>query len=107
MTSRALFLCLSLNPTVFTAGPLSVEVPVSVSGQPSPSQWSAILERRVLDPNAGRTQTVSLSSPASSSVGVYTLHLRVETHGSVKTHVLGEFTLLCNPWCQGEQEEEL
>ncbi|XP_056122081.1 transglutaminase 5, like [Rhinichthys klamathensis goyatoka] len=92
-------------------GPLSVEMPVSVSGNPSPSQWSAILERRVPDPNAGRTQTVSLFSPASSSVGVYTLHLRVETRGSIKTHVLGQFTLLCNPWCQADsvflQSEDL
>ncbi|CAM4619904.1 unnamed protein product [Leuciscus chuanchicus] len=92
-------------------GPLSEEVPVSVSGQPSPSQWSAILERRVPDPNAGRTLTVSLYSPASSSVGVYTLHLRVETRGSIKSHVLGQFTLLCNPWCQADsvflQSEDL
>ncbi|KAK7144171.1 hypothetical protein R3I94_010565 [Phoxinus phoxinus] len=91
--------------------PLSVEVPVSVSGNPSPSQWSAILERSAPDPNAGRTQAVSLFSPASSSVGVYTLHLRVETRGSIKTHVLGQFTLLCNPWCQADsvfmQSEDL
>ncbi|XP_077100313.1 protein-glutamine gamma-glutamyltransferase 5-like isoform X1 [Siphateles boraxobius] len=83
-------------------GPLRVEIPVTVSGSPSPSQWSAILERSGLDPNAGRTQTVSLFSPASSSVGVYTLHLSVETRGSIRTHVLGQFTLLCNPWCQGD-----
>ncbi|XP_077056001.1 transglutaminase 5, like [Siphateles boraxobius] len=83
-------------------GPLSVEIPVSVSGNPSPSQWSAILERSGPDPNPGRTQTVSLFSPASASVGVYTLHLRVETRGSIRTHVLGQFTLLCNPWCQAD-----
>ncbi|KAG1934150.1 transglutaminase 5, like [Pimephales promelas] len=83
-------------------GPQSVEIPVSMSGNPSLSQWSAVLERSVLDPNAGRTQAVSLFSPASSSVGVYTLQLRVETRGTIKTHVLGQFTLLCNPWCQAD-----
>ncbi|CAM4619923.1 unnamed protein product [Leuciscus chuanchicus] len=88
-------------------GPMSEEVPVSVSGQPSPSQWSAILEGSA----PVRTQPVSLFSPASSSVGVYTLHMRVETHGGVKSHVLGQFTLLCNPWCQADsvflQSEDL
>ncbi|XP_048056100.1 transglutaminase 5, like [Megalobrama amblycephala] len=87
---------------IVLAGPLFVEVPVSMSGQPSPSQWSAILERSVPAPNAPRTMSVSLFSPASSSVGVYTLHLRVETRLSVKTHLLGQFTLLCNPWCQAD-----
>ncbi|CAM4619930.1 unnamed protein product [Leuciscus chuanchicus] len=88
-------------------GSLSVEMPVSGSGQPSASQWSAILEGSV----PGRTQTVSLYSPASSPVGVYTLHMRVETRRSIKSHVLGQFTLLCNPWCQADsvflQSEDL
>ncbi|XDV36487.1 hypothetical protein PO909_006255, partial [Leuciscus waleckii] len=82
-------------------------MPVSGSGQPSAPQWSAILEGSV----PGRTQTVSLYSPASSPVGVYTLHMRVETRGSIKSHVLGQFTLLCNPWCQADsvflQSEDL
>ncbi|XP_059415526.1 protein-glutamine gamma-glutamyltransferase 5-like [Carassius carassius] len=81
-------------------GPLSVEVPVSSFGQPSLTQWSAFLERRVLNPTGPRVLSVSLSSPASASVGVYTLQLRVEARLNVKTHSLGQITLLCNPWCQ-------
>uniref|UniRef100_A0A8C2L5Q8 protein-glutamine gamma-glutamyltransferase n=1 Tax=Cyprinus carpio TaxID=7962 RepID=A0A8C2L5Q8_CYPCA len=81
-------------------GPLSVEVPVSTFGQPSLTQWSAFLERRVPNPTGPRALSVSLTSPASASIGVYTLQLRVEARLSVKTHSLGQITLLCNPWCQ-------
>uniref|UniRef100_A0A8C1N7J9 protein-glutamine gamma-glutamyltransferase n=1 Tax=Cyprinus carpio TaxID=7962 RepID=A0A8C1N7J9_CYPCA len=81
-------------------GPLSVEVPVSRFGQPSLTQWSAFLERRVPNPTGPRALSVSLTSPASASIGVYTLQLRVEARLSVKTHSLGQITLLCNPWCQ-------
>ncbi|RXN32480.1 glutamine gamma-glutamyltransferase [Labeo rohita] len=83
-------------------GPLSVEVPVSMSGQPSPTQWSAILERGVSDPTGPRALSVSLSSPASASVGVYTLQLRVENRWTLRTYLFGQFTLLCNPWSQAD-----
>ncbi|XP_016368316.1 protein-glutamine gamma-glutamyltransferase 5-like, partial [Sinocyclocheilus rhinocerous] len=94
-------------------GPVSVEVPVSRLGQPSLTQWSAVLERRLPNPTgfAKRALSVSLSSPASASIGVYTLQLRVETRLNVKTHSLGQITLLCNPWCQTDsvflQSEDL
>ncbi|XP_056315321.1 transglutaminase 5, like [Danio aesculapii] len=92
-------------------GPLSVDVPVSSYGQPSSSQWFAFLERGLPNPSGFRTLTVSLSSPASSSIGVYTLQLRVQTRSSAKTHLLGQFTLLANPWCQADsvflQSEDL
>ncbi|KAA0713280.1 Protein-glutamine gamma-glutamyltransferase 5 [Triplophysa tibetana] len=85
-------------------GPLSVELPVSgqpVSGtrEPSTMQWSATLERGV--PNSS-TISVSVLSMPSASVGVYSLSLRVETRTSVRTHSLGLFTMLCNPWCQSD-----
>ncbi|KAA0713281.1 Protein-glutamine gamma-glutamyltransferase 5 [Triplophysa tibetana] len=75
--------------------------PVSGTGQPSTNRWSATLEGSTT-PNSPRTISVSLLSPASASVGVYTLSLRVQTSMSVKTHSLGLFTLLCNPWCKGD-----
>ncbi|XP_051997356.1 protein-glutamine gamma-glutamyltransferase 5-like [Xyrauchen texanus] len=81
-------------------GPLFVEIPVSVSGQPSQSQWSAILKQP--DPYLPRAVSVFLFSPASAPIGVYTLSLRIETHTSVKTHTLGQFTLLCNPWSKAD-----
>lgn len=86
-------------------GPLSVEVPVevpvSVYGQPSSSQWSATLDQAVPNPNS-RTISVSLFSPVSASVGVYSLSLRVETRMGVRIHSLGQFTLLCNPWSRDD-----
>ncbi|XP_050961082.1 protein-glutamine gamma-glutamyltransferase 5-like, partial [Labeo rohita] len=105
-----------------TLGPLIVDVPVSRFGQPSPTQWTAVLERSTMGltalrptvpgptlprptgpgPTAPRALSVSLSSPASASIGVYTLELRVETHLGVKTHSVGQITLLCNPWSQAD-----
>ncbi|XP_073707867.1 protein-glutamine gamma-glutamyltransferase 5-like [Garra rufa] len=84
-------------------GPLSVDVPVSRLAQPSLTQWTAVLERSVPGPTAARTLSVSLSSPASASIGVYTLKLRVKPRLSVeRTHSVGQITLLCNPWCQAD-----
>uniref|UniRef100_A0A671PDQ7 Protein-glutamine gamma-glutamyltransferase 2-like n=1 Tax=Sinocyclocheilus anshuiensis TaxID=1608454 RepID=A0A671PDQ7_9TELE len=92
-------------------GPLSVEVPVSRLGHSSLTQWSAVLERSIPDPTGPHALWVSLSSPASASVGVYTLQMRVETHLTVRTHLLGQFMLLCNPWCPADsvflQSEDL
>ncbi|XP_026111484.1 protein-glutamine gamma-glutamyltransferase 5 [Carassius auratus] len=92
-------------------GPIAVEVPVSRFGQPSATQWTAILERSVPNPTGPRALSVSLSSPVTASIGVYTLQLRVETRVTVKTHLLGQFTLLCNPWSQADsvflQSEDL
>ncbi|RXN32479.1 glutamine gamma-glutamyltransferase [Labeo rohita] len=110
-----------------TLGPVTVDVPVSKLGQPSLTQWTAVLESptapgptapgptapgpTVPGPTAPRALSVSLSSPASASIGVYTLQLRVETRLGVKTHSVGQFTLLCNPWCQADsvylQSEDL
>ncbi|XP_073707864.1 protein-glutamine gamma-glutamyltransferase 5-like [Garra rufa] len=92
-------------------GPLSVDVPVSTSGQPSLTQWTAVLERSATGPTAPRALSVSLSSPASASIGVYTLEMIVETRQGVKTHSVGQITLLCNPWSQADsvylQSEDL
>ncbi|XP_051562884.1 protein-glutamine gamma-glutamyltransferase 5-like [Myxocyprinus asiaticus] len=80
-------------------GPFSVQIPISVSEQTSPSQWSATLKQGVPNLNSPRAVSVLLFSPASASIGVYTLSLTIETRTSVKkTHSLGQFTLLCNPW---------
>uniref|UniRef100_A0A8C2HMZ2 protein-glutamine gamma-glutamyltransferase n=1 Tax=Cyprinus carpio TaxID=7962 RepID=A0A8C2HMZ2_CYPCA len=83
-------------------GPLYVEAPVSVSRQPSLTQWTAVLEKCIRNPTGHSAFSVSLSSPASASIGAYTLHLRVETRLSEEAYFLGQVTLLCNPWCPGE-----
>ncbi|XP_051985801.1 transglutaminase 5, like isoform X2 [Xyrauchen texanus] len=78
-------------------GSLSVQIPISVSEQPS--QWSAVIKQGVPSLNSTNALSVLLFSPASAPIGVYTLSLTIETRTSVKkTHPLGQFTLLCNPW---------
>ncbi|XP_073707865.1 protein-glutamine gamma-glutamyltransferase 5-like [Garra rufa] len=92
-------------------GPMFVNVPVSTSGQPSLTQWSAVLDRTVTGLTAPRALSVSLSSPASASIGVYAIEMRVEARLGVKTHSVGQITLLCNPWSQADsvflQSEDL
>ncbi|XP_073707863.1 protein-glutamine gamma-glutamyltransferase 5-like, partial [Garra rufa] len=83
-------------------GPLSVDVPVSTSRQPSLTQWTAVLKRSATGPTAPRALSVSLSSPASASIGIYMLEMRVESSLGVKTHSVGQITLLCNPWSQAD-----
>uniref|UniRef100_A0A8C1ZW56 protein-glutamine gamma-glutamyltransferase n=1 Tax=Cyprinus carpio TaxID=7962 RepID=A0A8C1ZW56_CYPCA len=104
-------LCSDTYSSLLTTGPIAVEVPVSRFGQPSLTQWTAVLERSVPNPTGPRALSVTLSSPATASIGVYTLQLRVEARLSVKTHLLGQFTLLCNPWCEADsvflQSEDL
>ncbi|XP_056606079.1 protein-glutamine gamma-glutamyltransferase 5-like [Triplophysa dalaica] len=85
----------------FFQGSLSDEVPVSTR-QKSTTQWSATIVCDIALSHSPRTISVLLLSPVSASVGVYTLSLRVETHVSVRTHFLCHFTLLCNPWCEGD-----
>lgn len=91
-----------IHTLLLTAGPLYVEAPVSVSRQPSLTQWTAVLEKCIRNPTGHSAFSVSLSSPASASIGAYTLHLRVETRLSEEAYFLGQVTLLCNPWCPGE-----
>ncbi|RXN16944.1 glutamine gamma-glutamyltransferase [Labeo rohita] len=101
----------ALQWTLSNCGPLFVDVPVSRPGQPPLTQWTAVVVRSFAGPTAPRALSVSLSSPASASIGVYTLHLRVETRLGVKAYSVGHFTLLCNPWSQADsvylQSEEL
>ncbi|XP_059426102.1 protein-glutamine gamma-glutamyltransferase 5-like [Carassius carassius] len=93
------------------SGPLYVEAPVSESRHPSLTQWTAVLEKCIVNPTGHRALSVSLSSPASAPIGAYTLQLRVHTRLSVITYFLGHVTLLCNPWCPADsvflQSEDL
>ncbi|TRY58612.1 hypothetical protein DNTS_007612 [Danionella cerebrum] len=79
-----------------TLGSLSFEVPISSSL--SSSQWSATLNPSL---NA-QALSISLISPANASIGIYTLQLKVEAPPRPKTQTLGQFTLLCNPWCSDD-----
>uniref|UniRef100_A0A3B3UH76 Transglutaminase 5, like n=1 Tax=Poecilia latipinna TaxID=48699 RepID=A0A3B3UH76_9TELE len=43
--------------------------------------------------------SVTVSSPASAPVGCYKFQLYVFTQDGQKSFVVGDFILLCNPWC--------
>uniref|UniRef100_A0A8C6ISM6 Uncharacterized protein n=1 Tax=Melopsittacus undulatus TaxID=13146 RepID=A0A8C6ISM6_MELUD len=68
------------------------EFPISSLGDQK--QWSAALEEQ--DPYFW---TISVNTPANAPIGQYTLLL----HTSKSDHLLGNFTLLFNPWCQDDE----
>ncbi|NXK81902.1 EPB42 protein, partial [Amazona guildingii] len=57
-------------------------------------QWSAALEEQ--DPCFW---TITVNTPANAPIGQYALLL----HASKSDHLLGNFTLLFNPWCQDDE----
>ncbi|XP_041743133.1 LOW QUALITY PROTEIN: protein-glutamine gamma-glutamyltransferase 5 [Coregonus clupeaformis] len=77
-------------------GQMYVEFPVTFSKQGSPSQWSAYFTTKGLNP---KSPSLYISSPASSSVGLYSIQLHVLTQHGQQGYVVGDFILLCNPWC--------
>ncbi|XP_035634458.1 transglutaminase 5, like isoform X1 [Oncorhynchus keta] len=77
-------------------GQLYAEFPVTFSKQRSTSRWSAYFTPKGLNPNS---PSLYISSPASSSIGRYSVQLHVLTQHGQKGYVVGDFVLLCNPWC--------
>ncbi|NXG51635.1 EPB42 protein, partial [Psilopogon haemacephalus] len=65
-----------------------------ISSLADPKQWSAALEEQ--DP---WFWTISVNTPARAPIGLYTLTLRAPR---ADCH-LATFTLLFNPWCQGDE----
>lgn len=91
--------CMCGNQISFAAGPnpsktdgTQVEFPISRLGDQK--QWSAALEEQ--DPCFW---TISVNTPANAPIGQYALLL----HASKSYCLLGNFILLFNPWCQGEE----
>ncbi|NWV10819.1 EPB42 protein, partial [Ptilonorhynchus violaceus] len=74
------------------ADEIQTEFPISSLGDQK--QWSAALEEQ--DPNFW---TLSVNTPANAPIGQYTLLLRA----SKSSHLLGNFTLLFNPWCRDDE----
>ena len=92
----------STSPLPFSpsTGDLYVQIPVNFSKQPVQPQWAAYFHADSLaDP---QTLTLYLCTPASAPVGTYQLQLHVLSTYQHKTYRVGQFTLLCNPWCKGE-----
>ncbi|XP_010158583.1 PREDICTED: erythrocyte membrane protein band 4.2 [Eurypyga helias] len=68
------------------------EFPISSLGDQK--QWSAALEEQ--DPFFW---TIAVNTPANAPIGHYVLLLRA----SRSSHLLGNFTLLFNPWCRDDE----
>ncbi|XP_061486117.1 uncharacterized protein LOC133386476 [Rhineura floridana] len=68
-----------------------------ISWPDNPSGWKATVEA----PEAV-SWMLTVTSPANAAIGHYTLLLRVPGKGQRAQHPLGTFTLLFNPWCQGD-----
>uniref|UniRef100_A0A8C5IGR2 Transglutaminase N-terminal domain-containing protein n=1 Tax=Junco hyemalis TaxID=40217 RepID=A0A8C5IGR2_JUNHY len=66
------------------------EFPISSLGDQK--QWSAAVEEQ--DPNSW---TLCVNTPANAPIGQYNLLFRA----SKSPQLLGDFTLLFNPWCRG------
>ncbi|XP_071615640.1 protein 4.2-like isoform X1 [Heliangelus exortis] len=66
----------------------------SISNLGDQNQWSAALEEQ--DPCFW---TISVNTPANAPIGQYTLLLRA----CKSSYLLGNFTLLFNPWCQDDE----
>ncbi|XP_025913694.1 erythrocyte membrane protein band 4.2-like [Apteryx rowi] len=69
-----------------------IEFPISILGDQK--QWSAALEEQ-----DSRSWTISVNTPANAAIGQYALLL----HASKSYCLLGNFTLLFNPWCKDDE----
>lgn len=68
----------------------------SISGR-NTSGWSAALKA-----SNGNNLFIAIASPVSAPIGLYTLNVEVSSKGRVSSVKLGTFTVLFNPWQQGD-----
>ncbi|XP_054701403.1 protein 4.2-like isoform X2 [Grus americana] len=86
------FLIVQTGPHPSKADGTQTEFPISSLADQK--QWSAALEEQ--DPYFW---TIAVNTPANAPIGQYTLLLRAS-----RSHcLLGNFTLLFNPWCQDDE----
>ncbi|KAL2090584.1 hypothetical protein ACEWY4_012847 [Coilia grayii] len=81
-------------------GQLYIQVPIAYSGPPVQPGWGAYCPA----PSSAspQTLTVCLCTPASAPVGTYQVRLHVLSQFAHRVYSVGQFTLLCNPWCQDD-----
>nr|XP_046253906.1 protein-glutamine gamma-glutamyltransferase 2-like isoform X2 [Scatophagus argus] len=82
-------------------GDMSERIPVQFSDKQFDTQsWSARIYTGDMHP---QSVTIHICSPVLSSVGLYHLHMHMETICSRRSYALGTFVLLCNPWLKDDQ----
>lgn len=90
---------LAMNPSENEEN-LNCDIPVASSKVTSPSDWTAYFQHSAPDPSAPYRASLWVHSPPTAIVGVYQLYL-VSRHGSYGCRI-GQFSLLCNPWCSDD-----
>lgn len=86
----------------FPADRIYYDIPITSSSATSQSQWSAYFQQSILDPSTPHKASLCVYSPPNAIVGVYELYLLFMSHYGSSSCRVGQFTLLCNPWCTGE-----
>ncbi|XP_058670445.1 protein 4.2 isoform X1 [Ammospiza caudacuta] len=86
------FLIVQTGPHSAKADEIQAEFPISSLADQK--QWSAAVEEQ--DPNFW---TLRVSTPANAPIGQYNLLFRA----SKSPQLLGDFTLLFNPWCRDDE----
>lgn len=84
---------------LLTGTDIKFDVPVTFERKHSPGQWCAYYERNIPDQ---LNVCVSVFSPADATIAVYRLDLVLMSFPVLYTHMVGNITLLCNPWCTGK-----
>ncbi|MBN3322620.1 TGM2 glutamyltransferase, partial [Atractosteus spatula] len=76
-----------------------VAFPASFAMHNPHSGWNAqILQGDVYS----KSLSVHISAPPSASIGLYTLHFKIQSQYQARNYIIGEFVLLFNPWCRGD-----
>ncbi|XP_006639494.2 transglutaminase 5, like [Lepisosteus oculatus] len=76
-----------------------VAFPASFAMHNPQSGWNAqILQGDVYS----KSLSVQISAPPSASIGLYTLHFKVQSQYQTRNYIIGDFILLFNPWCRGD-----
>ncbi|KAI4883069.1 hypothetical protein NFI96_029359 [Prochilodus magdalenae] len=78
---------------------LYYDVPVTLPKDQNQSQWTAYFLQGTM--NSNKT-SLCVASPANAPVGVYQLQLLVRSSYGQYSFRIGQFSLLCNPWCQAD-----
>lgn len=87
--------------SIHVSGHQYMLLPVTFSPKASFTRWQAYFEPQGLDLHR---PSIFISCPASASVGRYRIELYVSTEGKRRRCMIGNFILLCNPWCPGERQ---
>uniref|UniRef100_A0AAY4ESZ8 protein-glutamine gamma-glutamyltransferase n=1 Tax=Denticeps clupeoides TaxID=299321 RepID=A0AAY4ESZ8_9TELE len=98
--TSVVFLVLAGDPS--GTGGLHIEMPVTYSGHPSQPSWMAYIQPDGLAPTGTQSLSIYVCTSPTATVGVYQLHLNLLTLSGQRSVSIGQFLLVCNPWCPAD-----